>query len=186
MSGVSESTITAADEAEIIASIASGSDATSADSITITSITDVARRMRALLSTGVDVVYETTIVLEETSYTSADDLFTGVTAEFETYVTSGDFETSLQASSSATLAAVDVAEDTFTAPTTYTSVDLTPTAKPTLSPTAADAEGDDDDSEKAGGLDTTVLIMIIVGVVAILGILYYIMGTKKKSSVAPS
>ena len=132
IAGISAADITADDEAAIIDSVAGGSDDVTADDITITSITDSdVRRTRSLLATGVDVVYDTTVVLEETSFTDPSALFSAITTDTASFITSGAFETALQAAGSATLAAADVSEDTFTAPTAFTSADLSPTLPPT-------------------------------------------------------
>ena len=74
MEGVSAADITDADKTLIKASIADASDYITAADINVTSITDIAARRlgamhkRALLTAGVNVEYETTVVLSSTPF----------------------------------------------------------------------------------------------------------------------
>mmetsp|Transcript_108337 Transcript_108337/g.314925 ORF Transcript_108337/g.314925 Transcript_108337/m.314925 type:complete len:695 (-) Transcript_108337:444-2528(-) len=145
LEGVSASDITDDDEASILTAIAATSDDTSEDDLEIISIEDISRRLelaadqahasqaqaqaqaqphaRSLLaSSGVEVTYTTTLILEETSYSDADSLFSAVTVDVETAVDNGGLEDELQAaaSSDSQLKSVTVDSSSFTRPTKYT------------------------------------------------------------------
>ena len=178
MEGVSAADITEADEVAIKESIAAGSEFITADDITITQITDVASRRlgslqkRTLLSAGVEIEYETTVVLEGTTFADPEELFESITAEIETHVVSGDLETSLKATGSSALAAVDVSEEEFVSPTDYS--------------TEVVEVADDDDKAAEGPLAGGMAMYAIIAVAALVliaGGCWCMKG--KKSSVAP-
>ena len=209
MSGVTADEFGEAEETSFKESIAAASDDLTTDSITITSITDVSRRRRrlggglggdlgkgsiglparptgrALLSSGVDIEYETTVILEETSFSDTTALFSTVTAETETHVTTGGFETALQASGSTVLASVDVEEDSFVAPTTFEVV-VVKTMYPTVVPTPAPSDSDEG-STKAADNAVHVVVGVIFGVFFVAGIagVVWFVQSKKSSAVAP-
>lgn len=130
LSGISASSVTKADEVIIVESLAKGSNDTDAGDLEIVSISDISgrRRRRRLASSGVDVVYTTTMILEDTQYTDAPSLFSSIVSDVEQSVTSGDFETTLietaTSAGSSSLASVTVDESAFVAPTTFSSTTL--------------------------------------------------------------
>ena len=79
------------------------------------------RRGRELSSGTVEVEYTTTLILEDTSFTDVSELFSSVTTDISTSVSSGVLEANIQAeaSSSSALKSVAVDVDSFVAPTTY-------------------------------------------------------------------
>ena len=167
-------------------SIAAASEDLTADAITITSITDVARRrtsgLRSLLTSAVEVEYETTVILEETSYTDTSALFSAVSAEVNTYITTGDFETALQASGSTKLASVDVGEAGFEEPTEYEAV-VVKTMTPSMSPTVAPPSNKKAAEEDSSGM----IIGIIAGILVVTAAFFFafMYMNKKKAAVVP-
>ena len=140
MSGVSADDISSDDQSIIRTSLAEGCKHLSSNDITIMSVTDVARRRlrlanRHLLSSSVEVEYETSVSLESTSFLSAATLFSNISTTVESYITSGELQTALQDSGSDSLSSVDVDEADFSSPISYIVV-ITSTTSPTTSPTA--------------------------------------------------
>ena len=118
--GISSSELTDTDIDGITQGIASCSDEVDSDDLEITSISDSSSRRRRLLSSGVDIDYTTTLVLEYSSYSSSSDLFASAVSSFSSAVSNGDLESNIKtAANSSTLNGASVDSTTFSEPQAY-------------------------------------------------------------------
>jgi len=196
LSGVSASDITADEEDAILEGIAACSDDIESDNLEITSITDGSSRRRSLLddTSSASIEYSTTIVLETSSFSSADDLFSSVSDTVTSAVTSGNMTGNIVAaavasgSSSLESATVDTssyaAPDSFEATVTRTPV---PSTDPTNQPTVDDHvwSDDDGDDDSSGVNEATIGVGVGMGIMVIgllVGGSYYLSKKNKQKT----